>query len=449
MQQDSRRGTFGALLALGVLIAGVGCIVAAARIERTEAGLWKDLCVYTSDTPLTPQSQRAYLVSLDEANYPFIGLLRMNLENDPEATRLIDSMGLYRFEPLLIADFPASPPSNLLSSGRWPTPGTREVLAGTLALLERPVIAGEEHEVVGRLAPNVGALAQAYLMPLTKERTAAYEAAGRGRWVWFAPDGASELESLLKAKDTTAPRNVYGGSLTSPRVRLLMVLGMMLVAGAGAVLQVRLLQAIGGRLRWLAPFSDACTAHPTLLTLTHLAAYGIFFSMSLLGLLVPQIPIVLTRMVETMFTTGDLSYIGAAYASGNILRATVATFVNNYCMATVLLTFLPSLFIPLAGVFKTLLSFAMVGLVFAPVRTGIADPMVYHVITMTLELEAYILASFAVILYTARTAKGLFTGSLNREFPRALTLIVVALIVTGLQLLLAAFYEAATLIWLA
>jgi len=227
------------------------------------------------------------------------------------------------------------------------------------------------------------------------------------------------------------------------------VVGLMLVATGGAIVQIRLFQILAGRRTGLlAPIFAEVRKAPFLLAVLHVIIYGAFFMAMALGLRSPFAFLMVEDLVTSAFREGDLAYIGAAYASGNIPLAMATTFFHNYFVATVGLTLLPSLIIPFAGVLKTLGTFAMVGFAMAPIYTGTAAGMVYHSITMTLELEAYIIAAFAVTMYPIRFVTGFArSGSLMGALD-GLKVMGSAIVLTGVMLAIAAAYEAVTLIML-
>jgi hypothetical protein len=75
--------------------------------------------------------------------------------------------------------------------------------------------------------------------------------------------------------------------------------------------------------------------------------------------------------------------------------------------------------------------------------------LLYHSVTITLELEAYVLASFAALLFAANVVQGFRQRQLLRCIARGLEIVFAAALLTGVLLGLAALYEATTLILLA
>ena len=99
----------------------------------------------------------------------------------------------------------------------------------------------------------------------------------------------------------------------------------------------------------------------------------------------------------------------------------------------------------------------------APAWTGVASGMTYHAITLALELPPYVLAAFGMTVwalaafdfiwspirkwYLGDKARGVpVVQDAYRRLPRAFSVLVVTVLLTGVFLYVAAWYEAATLI---
>ena len=117
-------------------------------------------------------------------------------------------------------------------------------------------------------------------------------------------------------------------------------------------------------------------------------------------------------------------------------------------MGTFRYSALPSLVFPFAGLFKNLLSFGFVGFVMTPLWTGSAAQNTYHSITLTLELEAYVVVTFAVCALPIRVVRGWQSGEWATQYLAGLRIIVGAVALAGIMLTIAAVYEATTLILL-
>ena len=77
---------------------------------------------------------------------------------------------------------------------------------------------------------------------------------------------------------------------------------------------------------------------------------------------------------------------------------------------------------------------------------GSAFQFTYHSITMTLELEAYVVACFAVALGPVRIVQGFFRKALGSGLRAALEIAAGGAVLCAVMLAGAALYEAVTLI---
>jgi hypothetical protein len=342
---------------------------------------------------------------------------------------------------------PAATLTPLLASGRLPAPGKLEALAGDLASRDAFDLDGATFSVVGRLQRGVNALAYAYVVLESGGLQQYFTPASGATSGWIDPEGLNRLEddeTHLAGEDS--PKAVGGFTRSVSWIAGLTFAGLILVAASGSFLQVRFLRYSASRTAGpLSAVLRELDARPGLLASMHVLLYGVFFLVMLLAFAYPVANIRAALLVRDAFLKGELSYIGDAYASGDILRAAAATFVHNYFVATILFTLLPSLAIPFVGVLKNLLSFGVMGFVMAPLWTGSAPQLVYHCITMTLEMEAYIVASFVVIVFPLRVFKGL-TATGRGEIIQGIRIVAGSALLAGIMLAVAALYEATTLI---
>jgi len=338
----------------------------------------------------------------------------------------------------------------LLASGRLPEPGRPEVLAGDLARADPFEVDGVSFQVTGRLKPHVSGLLYSYLLPLDAGIEEYFTEATGATQGWLHPEGLAHLDELLPNPDEAdAPELLGLRTRTRPAYAWVALAGLMLVAWGGAMAHIRVFaNASHGDARILGPLLTETVERPRLFAGMHVALYGTFFACMVLGLCFPLLNYRLTEYVGAIFTEGGLSYVGDAYRSQNILQAALATYYNNYVVQTLGFTFLPSV-VPLAlGAFKTAASFALAGFVMAPVWAGSAAGQVFHSITMALELEAYILASFVVLVWPIRLVRGVISGAFSQHVARAAHIYIGGIVLTGAMLAIAALYEATSLILL-
>ncbi len=436
---------------LAALLLGVALIGAAALAETAllRNQLWKDALLVPEGTlpehsaGLIPVAVRRLPLDLPASVRPLVAQLRAL----PDAAGLIDPLHLDKGERVVSLSLPAATLTPLLASGKLPAPGKLEALAGDLASRKSFDLDGATFLVVGRLQRGVNGLAYAYVVLESEGLQQYFTPASGATSGWIDPEGLKRFEddeTHLEGEDS--PKAVAGFTRSVSWIAGLAFAGLILVAGAGSLLQIRFLRYSASRTA--GPLSSVLReldARPGLFASMHVLLYGVFFLMMLLALAYPVANIRASLLVRDAFLKGDLSYIGDAYASGDILRATAATFVHNYFVATILFTLLPSLVIPFVGVLKNLLSFGVVGFVMAPLWTGSAPPLVYHCITMTLEMEAYIVASFVAVVFPLRVFKGLTTTGFG-EIVQGMRIVAGGALLAGIMLAIAALYEATTLI---
>lgn len=227
--------------------------------------------------------------------------------------------------------------------------------------------------------------------------------------------------------------------------------GLVLVAAAGYSMATRLCLRPGpARGTLLGPLFREVARRRGLWNTLHALLYVLFFYAMVAGYALPEANYQVIHYVTDIFSkSGDLGYIGDAYASHDILRAALATFENNYIQQTLVMTFLLSLTgIPL-GVLKTFGSFLLAGLALSPIWVGSASGYIFHSATMALEFEGYIIACFAVLVWTIRLYRTLtVSGGRMRELGGGIAVLFAAALASGIVLAVAALYEAATLILL-
>lgn len=374
---------------------------------------------------------------------------------------------LAQTEPVIALPLPLEEFAPLLASGRLPAPGAPEVLAGHHSLLEAFELDGTAFAVVGRLRPGVAIGHFAYLLPEHPALAAHFHETGA-----LLVDGRAALSAIIDAEeegDTAfdpAAADLIGLRFpTLPGYAWATWLGLILMA-LGGLRATLLYFARGAAGRGpFGPLYREALARPGLFFGVHAFLYGVLFMAMVQGLGQPAALHQLGRVVEAMFQQGGLSYIGDAYASGNILWAAVTTWWNNYAVQTLGLTFftpvamwwmgmLPTpVLIPVLwplplGVLKTAASFGLVGFAMAPANAHTASGYWFHGVTMILELEAYIIACFVVVAWPLVLAGALLRGEGMRGLRNAAALLGAGIGFTAVLLAVAGLYEAATLILL-
>ncbi len=352
----------------------------------------------------------------------------------------------------------------LLDSGFLPHPGMPELLAGHLATSETVVLDGVVFRVVGRLRPSVASFSVSYLIPSNHALSNHFQAHPAVVPGYLLPKGPAgrrgdDPDSIL----------LWSPAQTRTRYTAEIWLGLLLVAWGGAKLYRRVFLSIRPWApRLLQPLLAEIARRRHEWVASHLMLYGLFFGAMIAACLEPKLAYTMKAMMIREFSDGHLDYIGAAYNSHNIWRASLATFYNNYVVQTLLLAFGTSLVVLPLGALKTAITFMMVGLGMAPLWTLQASLYWYHAITLVLELEAYVLAVFIIIRWSTFQMRALLTtpraflraviGRTEAEGPSRFLrrrlkwnsrVFFGAILITALMLAIAALYEAATLIVIA
>lgn len=349
-------------------------------------------------------------------------------------------------ERIVEIDLPEAEWQRLTASGRPPVSGAYEALAGELARFDSFELDGRRFTVTGRMPTGTSGLVLAYLVPRHAAVDSHFSAEAGATEGWADPVGLQHIQDAEFDSEAAAELQLVGGiSRTTPAVSWLAYAGLALVAFGGAVVHVAVFKTLGRRWGHLVPALRDAAAHSRVLVAMHVLLYGTMFSLSAVAIASPLALFQIQAAVQYAFSEGPLGHIGAAYASENVLHAALMTFLWNYGMATVVYTFLPSLFIPWIGVAKNVLSFALAGFVMAPVVAGAAGKMTFHSITMVLELEAYIFACAIIAMYPVHMFHAIARAE-ARHVWHALGAMGSAALIAGIMLAVAALYEAATII---
>lgn len=350
-------------------------------------------------------------------------------------------------EHVLLLDLPQESWGDLLGTGRVPEPGKAEVLAGDLALQEQVELDGQSFEVVGNLKRGVSAMNMAYLLPAHGNWSGLFQHSDEVETGWLHPEGILHARDLLNPEDMPDAAYVVAGGRTHTIIMALNVLALIIIAIGGSMAHTHLFWALAGKNTGLGkPLFVATREWPRLFYWCHVFYFGLFFFAMYQGIDNAVWSTRISEYIGQLFAEGELAYIGDAYDSGNYLAAAAATWWNNYIMQTVLLTFVISI-IPLgAGLFKTGFSFIQTGFAMPPMQVGAAGGFSYHSITMILELEAYIVACFAVILWMIHFYRALAYPKPYQELKQGALIMVAGVVLSGIMLAIAGMYEAVTLI---
>ena len=434
-----------------ILILGLVVIVSTAFLEKAglKSQVWGEAAFVLEGVAPWPDAFSTYVRHVPLDHFPMQESM-VAQARDSLAEEDVNALALDMTESIMMIEVPAEELEGVLAGGRVPSAGEPEVIAGAFTRLSSFELDGTTFRVVGRLQRGVPGLYFSYLLPADATWHPIFIDNPEATSGWFDPRGAErmvemdDLEALLEEQDILYARaparlaHVYA-----------VFFGLVLVALGGAIAHVALFRRLAEkRIPFLSPVFVAVRLHGGTVLGMHILMYGSFFTMMLVGIRLPFISIYLQEYIWHTFTEGGLGYIGAAYESGNVLLAAGATFLNNYIVQTVFLTVAISFVVPMIGVLKTLASFTIVGLGMPPLWAGMAGTFVFHSITMTLELEAYVFACVAVCVFWFHVGKGLIGGTLKGELIAGLKVVGSGTLLAGIMLAMAGLYEATTLILL-
>ena len=445
---------FGFILIISgvIIMAGNGML----EIREFQAHPWSGVIWGPDGEPAQEQFSRVQVRRLSMDNFPRIestlNTYRANVleRQREEMERQLAMFGIEETEWVVRTDIPVEEFELLLESGRLPKPGEPEVIAGVFARLDSFELDGTTFTVTGRLAPYVSGFHFAYLLPSPDdfdELFVGHEDATEG---WLDTRGRETMDGSVDVEKVYGEQDVIAGQTPTRRVYGVRTLfGLLLVAVGGAIAHIQIFTALATRN--CGPLSASIRAvreHPRWVWGFHFVYYGSFLGMMCVSMSFPVLQIWLLNLITHTFEEGNLSYIGDAYGSQNILNAAVATWVNNYLLQTVVLTVLISFVVPMLGLLKTMMSFVLVGFGMAPIWTGMAMTYSFHSITMTLELEAYIFACFFVWYFWKEVFRGLQKDNLKERLKQGFKVVTSGTLLAGVMLGIAGLYEAASLILL-
>ncbi len=430
------------LRAVFCVIAGFAILVACAVVDyRTSQGAWRDGFAYIGPAP-----------DLDGL-IPFV-------EYQPAVGSQPSRSSMQR---ILFIDFDDADWQSIVAEGEVPDPDKPEALAGILCNEDEIEVDGEMFRVTGRVHRTASGFSTTYLIPLNdRQFDAADDDEPKGMLGSRTRTGFYDREARQHASDTgfewpedVEPLFVHDAVPMPTGVPYAVMVGLALTLYGAAVLQwqtVLWLHRISGAFNGLVTASHE---HSRLFRFVLLLNYSTFFYVMLAGVLLPLANLAASQWVFEIFSEGALKELGQAYMDGNIPLAAWETFRNNFVVQTFLLSSLASTIIPLFGVGKTMLSLVVVGFAMAPVWSGTIDALTFHWVTIALELQAYIIVSFGICVYTLEAWRAIVTlmrgydgeaPSTSRGFRWGFEVLASATMYACLALAIAAVYEAVTLI---
>ncbi|MCA1902333.1 MAG: hypothetical protein LDL53_08980 [Candidatus Hydrogenedens sp.] len=340
----------------------------------------------------------------------------------------------------------------MLASGRLPEPGKREALAGDLAPTEPFNVGEETYTVVGVLSKDCAPFVGAYVIPIENIlKIPTTISIG-----FFFPDNETLISILHsldaeKVKKIDIRQGISGLQIrTSALFAIATALSLLIICWSfREILALFYIRLANPPTLLLGPLFHEIKEHRRFFRFVNTFFYAVFFINLFTALYEPETHRLIIYYINQVFSEGNLQYIGEAYERGDILQAAINTFHNNFWVQTFLLTILISIPPFLLGVLKNLVSFAFAGYAMAPIWAGTAVRLTFHSITIVLELEAYILAVFAVLLWTYYVWNVLFTRkNCLMKFTKGFRILISATLASACLLAIAALYEATTIILL-
>jgi hypothetical protein len=406
--------------------------------------VWRHALLAVSGEPLHDDVYTVHARKVSDENFP-PSLLADELRKLEGGAEVIAILGLEMRERVVALELPGDQWRAITASGQPPEPGQRQVLAGELCRLDSFSIDGETFTVSGRLQRGTAGMAFAYLLPYEDSVASLFSDDADATMGWLDPKGqlrdfsdeeiaVLESQQLITPMVPTTMPVAWGG-----------MLGIVLVTIGGAFFQVRALSRLSG-VPLFAPIILPMRQFSRLFAGIHVLCYGVLMVAALVAFAFPLLNLQVLTFVTEIFTTGELSHLGAAYMSGNVVEAAWFTFWNNYVVQTLVFSVAPSLVIPFWGLFKTMLNLAIAGFALAPLWTDLLARFTYHSITLSLEVEAYVIAAFGVCLYPVYIWRALRSDDAARGLLKIPPMLFGTVLLSGALLFFAAFYEAVTLI---
>jgi len=421
------------------VIAGMSVLGILSYLEHKwiETVTWKDALISRSTRAVPEGSYPTASRNIDTSNFP-----PESAVFDQSMSNALGDLNWSRRERLTAIEMPDAVWESILESGNIPAPNSMEVLAGPLCRLEEFTVAFRQFKVVGRIEAGTPGLSFSYLC--RKDATTESVFAESNDPGWIDPIGQTrDLDDSDQAIKEDASFLVPMAPVSKMTSYAALAAIALIVLGCGITLN-RTLHRLSHRYSTLAWMIAPALEYRGLFIAIHAVCYGSYFGASLLAIRMPIENLNILMIVSEIFTQGDLSHIGDAYLSGNVFSAAWATFWNNFVVQTFMMSILPSLIIPFAGVLKTVFSLLLAGFVLSPIWVGYTGKMTFHSVTLSLECQAYVFAAFAISVYVVYMVRwfGGDRGALNS----ALRAVISGTVLSATILFAAGLYEAVTLI---
>jgi hypothetical protein len=355
---------------------------------------------------------------------------------------------------VLLPDFDDAFTEEMLASGRLPSPGKREAIAGHEAGNRGQITVAEQvFQVVGVLRREQWPFSNAYIVPDDPAFRGLFEVGQepvrqaylftQAQWKEIGPQAA---DLLPKARFT----RVVGTLRAGRAAYYVYLLGMAFLLCGGSALLIAGFAYWSAKApgRWIGPALAEIRRRKGLLGWLHLVYFGLCLACMLLVYELPDGQGALLALVggQVEDGTGPLGVAGRAYRSQNIARAALATLGINFLIGSFAMITLPSVVLPGIGVLMAAWRAVLWGLLLAPTYVGLSRAMLPHSCTLLLEGEAYILASFFALLIPLYLFDRQAGATLRSRYGRAILMNLRGNLLVLLVLAVAAIYEAVEVI---
>lgn len=444
----------------GLIIAAFGFLLMAFSYFNYQhdpgSGPWKDAVMYLGKgRPGSEAGEFDYvtrpvrLLDISSRAESFVPLARSFSPEVEKSYRVSCQEKVFLYSGLT-ADFT----SEMLESGRLPSPGSDEAVAGFNAANQSKIkVHGRTFEVVGRFKSDVRLFVDSYLIDddgTARELFKPDDKAVRNAYILRLTRSQLNDGQVREHLAEVFPKKDF--SFYYPKIRAqpgsfyIYIAGMALLFLGGFSTLYRLYCLLAEKLvnKWLHPPLAEIRKYRHLFIALHVICFGTVILLMLVAYQLPELQSALLAgtQFELAEGSGPLNVAYKAYMSKSILFAAVTTFVINFFIGSLAVITLPSVIIPGAGILVIGIRTLLWGLLLAPSFVGLSGAMLPHSLTLLLEGEAYVVAGFFALLvpvYLIRKAEG--PGLVNR-YGRALMMNVRGNLLVAIILAIAAIYEA-------
>jgi len=443
----------------GLIVAAIGLILMAFSYfnyqYQSRPDPWEDNFVYIGKAQPKPEAK-----DLEYEKIP-VRLLPMphRAQNFTQIARnfgshIEKSYRVFFQEKVILYPELAGVTPRLIEWGRLPSPGADEVIAGFYTnSKERITVDGRLFKVVGQLKKEFGLFPDSYFIcgdSVKNELFNPDDEAVQNAYVLQLSTNQLNDPQMRERLTKSFPKSQFAAYRpmirTQPTAFYLHVVGIALLLLGGCLVLFKVYCFLSDRVdnKWLClPLAEIKKYKRLFLTL-HLIYFGAVVLFMLVAYQLPELQVCLLAGIKSQVVdgSGPLATAAKAYMTKNILRAAVTTFAINFPLGSLAVITLPSVILPGMGVLVAGFRAMLWGLLLAPSFHDLSGLMLPHSVTLLLEGEAYVIASFfglLILVYLFRKAEG---PSLAGRYGKALLLNIKGNWLVAVILAVAAVYEA-------